>query len=343
MNANYNRYRRAGVSIDAGESLVRRIKPHLADAATTLSARGAALLPDAGGFAAAVRLPGNSAADSPTLVVCADGIGTKAELLMQHDMPETAGVDVVAMCVNDMLCAGAMPLLFLDYYACDSLSPDFAARVIDGIVRGCREAGCALVGGETAEMPGMYAKNAFDLAGFAVGVAEESSLFRAEDIAPGNAILGIFSSGPHSNGYSLIRAVLRETETPAVAEVRDAILAPTRIYCRAIAALRARVRVRGLAHITGGGICDNLPRILPPGASARISLPPRPPVFCWIQETGSVEEEEMRRVFNCGIGMAVVVAAEDADAAAACLREHGEECAYIGEIVPGDGRIVFCD
>ena len=334
MNKNFNRYREAGVDIDTGDTFVARIKPHLAGAAKVLAAHDSAFLPDAGGFAAVVRLPGASS----VLAVCADGVGTKTELLMQRDLPQTAGIDVVAMCVNDLICTGARPFLFLDYYACESLSPDFAARVIDGIVRGCEAAGCALAGGETAEMPGIYAKEAFDLAGFAVGIADDSELLKPDEIAPGDAIIGIFSSGPHSNGYSLIRDILRESPPPPAD-----ILAPTRIYCRAIAALRKCARVRGLAHITGGGIRDNLPRILPPHVSARVSLPPLPPVFQWIRDAGGVSEDEMRRVFNCGIGMTAIVAAEDAAAAQICLRENGETCARIGEIIDGDRRVVFSE
>ena len=335
MAVNSNEYLRAGVDIDAGDALVARVKPHLSEGAKILAARGAALLHGAGGFAAAVRPP---PAKAPSLVVCADGVGTKASLLMQNDLPQTAGVDVVAMCVNDLICAGARPLLFLDYYACDSLSPDFAARVIDGVARGCALAGCALVGGETAEMPGVYAKGAFDLAGFAVGVAEEDALFRPRDIVPGDAVIAIDSSGPHSNGYSLIRRILRDAPPPPES-VMQSLLAPTRIYCRAVAALRENAKVRGLAHITGGGITQNLPRILPPDAAAKIAPGVLPPAFQWIQDAGKIGDEEMLRVFNCGIGMAAVVAAEDAEAALASLRDSGETCRRIGEIVAGAPQV----
>lgn len=333
MTTDSNRYRRAGVDIDAGNALAARIRPHLSGAAAkTLSARGAKLLHGAGGFAAAVRPPQTKA---PALVVCADGVGTKAELLMRHDSPQTAGIDVVAMCVNDLLCAGARPLLFLDYYACDSLAPDFAARVIDGVARGCEAADCALVGGETAEMPGVYAKGTFDLAGFAVGVAEESSLFNPQNISCGDAIIALASSGPHSNGYSLIRRILRDSPPPEES-VMQTILAPTRIYCRAIAALRECAEVRGLAHITGGGVMENLPRILPSGAAAKISPGVLPPVFQWIQNAGKIDDDEMRRVFNCGIGMLAIVAAADSDAALKSLRDSGENPKRIGEIVDGE-------
>ncbi len=326
------------MDIDAGNALAARIRPHLsATAAKTLSAQGAKLLQSAGGFAAAVRPPQTA---SPALVVCADGVGTKAELLMRHDLPQTAGVDVVAMCVNDLLCAGARPLLFLDYYACDSLSPDFAARVIDGVARGCALADCALVGGETAEMPGVYAKGAFDLAGFAVGVAEESALFNPRDIVPGDAIIALASSGPHSNGYSLIRRILRDSPPPQESVMRS-LLAPTRIYCRAVSALRERAAVRGLAHITGGGVAENLPRILPSGAAAKIIPGVLPPVFRWIQDAGKIGDDEMRRVFNCGVGMIAIVAAADAEAAMESLRESGENPRRLGEIVAGESRVIW--
>ena len=292
-----NQYRAAGVNIDAGNALVARIKPKIADTAAALAPHGAALLADSGGFAAAVRLPVLAA---PALLACADGVGSKVALLAEYDMPHTAGIDVVAMCVNDLLCAGAPPLLFLDYYACDSLSPDFAARVIDGVAAGCRQAGCALVGGETAEMPGVYAAGAFDLAGFAVGLAEESTLLKPHQAKAGDVLIAIASSGPHSNGYSLIRRVLQQASPPP--EILADLLAPTRIYCRSIAALRACCPVRGLAHITGGGLTENLPRILPPMVAAQIGAWPLPPVFAWLQQAGKINSEEMRRVFNCGVG-----------------------------------------
>lgn len=330
---NSDRYRRAGVNIDAGEALTARIKPKIGASARSLAAHGAALLPGAaGGFAAAVRLPSLAA---PSLILCADGVGTKTALLAEHNMPEVAGIDAVAMCVNDLICAGARPLAFLDYYACDSLAPDFAARVIDGIARGCELAGCALVGGETAEMPGTFAPNAFDVAGFAAGIAEESALFGAPP-QTGDALIAIASSGPHSNGYSLIRRIIGESPPPP--EILQTLLAPTRIYCAAVAALREKIAVRGLAHITGGGLVENLPRILADDTAAQIAnLPPLPPVFAWLQQAGNIGEDEMRRVFNCGIGMVAAVAAKDAQAAETLLQQHGETAWILGEIIAANG------
>ncbi len=339
MTEDSNQYRRAGVNIAAGNDLAARIQPAMRASSRHLAAQGAALLSAAGGFAAAVRLPPQTA---PSLVVCTDGVGTKAALLAEYDMPETAGIDAVAMCVNDLLCAGARPLLFLDYYACDSLSPDFAARVIAGVARGCEEAGCALVGGETAEMPGVYAKGAFDIAGFAAGIAEEAMLFKTPPAA-GDALVAVASSGPHSNGYSLIRRILRQTPPPP--DMLTALLAPTRIYCAAVAALRESCPVRGLAHITGGGIAENLPRILAAGTAAQINLAarPRPPVFSWLQKTGEIGEDEMRRVFNCGIGMLAAVAPQDADAAIRVLQQNGEDAWRAGEIIAAEDspRVIF--
>ena len=340
MKENLARYHRAGVNIDAGDDLAARIKPKIGDSARNLRAHGAALLPGAaGGFAAAVRLPNLTA---PSLVVCTDGVGTKTALLAEHNMPEIAGIDVVAMCVNDLLCAGARPLVFLDYYACDSLSPDFAARIIDGIARGCELAGCALVGGETAEMPGTYAAKAFDVAGFAAGIAEESALFNTPPEV-GDALVAVASSGPHSNGYSLIRRVVEESPPPP--EIMQTLLNPTRIYCAAIAALRENVAVRGLAHITGGGLVENLPRILAADTAAQINTAarPMPPVFEWLQRAGEIGEDEMRRVFNCGIGMVAAVAAKEEAAAVENLRENGEDAWLLGEIIAAEGppRTVF--
>ncbi|MGU9951749.1 MAG: phosphoribosylformylglycinamidine cyclo-ligase [Gammaproteobacteria bacterium WSBS_2016_MAG_OTU1] len=334
-----NQYRDSGVNIGAGDSLAEHIKPKLNAAATAiLQHQNATLLSGIGGFAAAVRLP---AMTSPTLVACADGVGTKVELLAKHDLPATAGIDVVAMCVNDLLCAGAMPLFFLDYYACDSLSPDFAARVIDGVAEGCRQAGCALIGGETAEMPGVYAKGAFDLAGFSIGLAEEAALLKTPPSA-GDAIIAIASGGPHSNGYSLIRHILKTSEPPP--EVLASILSPTRIYCQSIAALRRCCDVRGLAHITGGGIVQNVPRMLAPNTAAKVNLPDLPPVFAWLQSAGKVEEDEMRRVFNCGIGMVAAVAASAVDEALASLQQSGETAWQLGEVVTDENeapRVIF--
>lgn len=336
-----NTYRAAGVDVAAADGLLARIHPALQAGEAALSARGSALLSAHGGYAALVRAP---AMQSAALAACADGIGTKAALLAEHDKPHTAGIDVVAMCVNDLLCAGAQPLFFLDYYACDKLAPDFAARVIEGVAEGCAMAGCALVGGETAEMPGFYGGDKFDLAGFAVGIADADELARAPAPQPGDAIIAIAAAGPHSNGYSLIRRVIAESPPPSA--MLEAMLAPTRIYCQSIAALRRAAPVHGLAHITGGGIPGNLPRILPEGLAARVDMRARsrPAVFDWIQDAGQIEETEMRRVFNCGIGMLAIVAQEDASAAMRTLGESGETCWIAGEVVreeAGTARVIF--
>ena len=283
-----------------------------------------------GGFAATIRLPGK---DAPTLAACADGVGTKVRLLAEHNRPQVAGVDVVAMCVNDLICAAARPLFFLDYYACDSLSPIVAAKVLAGISDGCQKAGCALVGGETAEMPGVYAKDNFDVAGFAVGIAEPNFVFAAPK--KGDAILAVASSGPHSNGYSLIRKIVADTNPPK--DILESLLSPTIIYCDAVAALQEKLTLRGLAHITGGGLPGNLPRALPSGLSAKVNISrPRLPVFAWLQQNGEVSEDEMRRVFNDGVGLAIVVAESDVDEAVAILKERGEDAWRLGEVVADD-------
>ena len=326
--ANPSLYRKSGVNIAIGDSFAASLQAKTnAEAARLLAERGGELQKGVGGFAAAVRLPGKNA---PTLAACADGVGTKVRLLAEHNRPRVAGVDVVAMCVNDLICAAARPLFFLDYYACDSLSPDVAAEVLDGIADGCRQAGCALVGGETAEMPGVYAKDNFDVAGFAVGIAEPNFVFAAPK--KGDAILAVASSGPHSNGYSLIRKIVADTKPPK--DILESLLSPTVIYCDAVAALQEKLTLRGLAHITGGGLPGNLPRALPSGLSAKVNISrPRLPVFAWLQQNGEVSEDEMRRVFNDGVGLAIVVAENDVDEAIAILKERGEDAWRLGEVV----------
>ena len=332
-----NTYAAAGVRIDVGDEAVRQIAPLAAATHAGLRAQGAALLGGIGGFASVVRLP--AGLKKPVLVSATDGVGTKLELAREYDKPECVGADVVAMCVNDLLCAGVQPLYFLDYFACGKLQPNFVAAVVRGIADACCESGCALVGGETAEMPGTYADDKFDVAGFAVGVGEEDDLFSPRHITAADALVAVASDGAHSNGYSLIRRILQDNPTlkkecvdgvPLI----DALLTPTRLYCRSVAALRAGVTVRGLAHITGGGVVENLPRILPSGIVADVAAiaaaAPLPPLFALLQDAGGVEEAEMRRVFNCGIGMIAVVPVAEADAAVQVLNDNGERAWKLG-------------
>jgi phosphoribosylformylglycinamidine cyclo-ligase len=269
-----------------------------------------------------------------------DGVGTKLMLAFKLGRHDTVGIDLVAMSVNDILVQGAEPLFFLDYFACGKLDVDTAALVIKGIAAGCEQAGCALIGGETAEMPGMYPPGEYDLAGFAVGVVDKSDIIDGRTIVAGDAVLGLSSSGPHSNGFSLIRKIVDKSgadlATPFDATtLGGALLAPTRIYVKPLLALMHGVPVKGMAHITGGGIVENVPRMLPPGLQARITRSSwqRPPIFDWLQRHGNVADAEMHRVFNCGIGMAVVVAPEHAERALRMLDEHGERAQRIGTIV----------
>jgi phosphoribosylformylglycinamidine cyclo-ligase len=328
-------YKDAGVDIDAGDALVERIKPF---AKRTLRPE---VLAGIGGFGALVELPKRYR--EPVLVSGTDGVGTKLKLAFQLGRHDTIGIDLVAMSVNDVLVQGAEPLFFLDYYACGKLDVDVAADVVKGIAAGCEQAGCALIGGETAEMPGMYPPGEYDLAGFCVGVVEKSAVIDGRGIAPGDVVLGLASSGAHSNGYSLVRRILDRTRPDLDAAfdgrtLGEAILAPTRIYVKPLLALMQRLPVKGLAHITGGGLVENVPRVLPPGVRAVLekSAWPRPLLFDWLQREGSVAEAEMHRVFNCGIGMVVIVAADDAENAAAHLREAGETVYRVGCIEPRD-------
>lgn len=324
-------YRDAGVDIDAGDRLVENIKPF---ARRTLRE---GVLAGIGGFGALFQVPGTYR--EPVLVSGTDGVGTKLKLAFQLDRHDTIGIDLVAMSVNDILVQGAEPLFFLDYFACGKLDVDTATQVVKGIAAGCEQAGCALIGGETAEMPGMYPDGEYDLAGFAVGVVEKSAIITGTDIAPGDLVLGLASSGVHSNGYSLVRRIVEAARADLSSDfdgrtLGEALLAPTRIYVRPVLATMRNVRLKGLAHITGGGLVDNVPRVLPEGvvAELRSDAWPRPPLFQWLQLNGNVAEAEMHRVFNCGIGMVVVVAAADADEAARRLRQEGEQVFRIGEI-----------
>ena len=320
-------YRDAGVDIDAGDELVENIKPF---AKRTLRE---GVLAGIGGFGALFEISRNYR--EPVLVSGTDGVGTKLKLAFELNRHDTIGVDLVAMSVNDILTQGAEPLFFLDYYACGKLDVATATRVIKGIAAGCEQAGCALIGGETAEMPGMYPKNEYDLAGFAVGIVEKSEIIDGRAIQPGDALLGLASSGAHSNGYSLIRRVLGE-DKPA-SGLADSLMEPTRIYVKPVLKLMAAVPVKGLAHITGGGLVGNVPRMLPQGMRAvlRKKMWPRPQLFTWLQQTGNVAEDEMLRVFNCGIGMVIAVAREHVAAATMLLKREGELAYEIGFVEAG--------
>ena len=324
-------YRDAGVDIDAGDALIEAIKPF---AKRTLRPE---VLAGIGGFGALAEIPKKYR--EPVLVSGTDGVGTKLKLAFRLGVHDTVGVDLVAMSVNDILTQGAEPLFFLDYFACGKLDVAVATEVVKGIARGCELAGCALIGGETAEMPGMYPEGEYDLAGFAVGVVEKSAIVDGRGIAPGDAVLGLASSGAHSNGYSLIRGILERTQPDLRADFHGrslgaALLEPTRIYVKPLLALMRQLPVKGMAHVTGGGLVENLPRVLPDSMKAVIARSSWkvPPLFEWLQREGSVAEAEMQRVFNCGIGMTVVVAAEHADAAVRALSAAGESVFRIGRI-----------
>ncbi len=324
-------YRDAGVDIDAGDALVDRIKPH---AKRTLRPE---VLGSIGGFGALMELPKNY--KEPVLVSGTDGVGTKLKLAFELNKHDTIGQDLVAMSVNDILVQGAEPLFFLDYFACGKLDVDTGEAVVSGIATGCEKSGCALIGGETAEMPGMYPPGEYDLAGFAVGVAEKSKLISGADIKPGDAILGLASSGPHSNGYSLIRKIVEVSGADLAGDFNGrplghVLLEPTRIYVKPLLALMKELTVKGMAHITGGGLLENIPRVLPDNTVAVIDKASwsLPPVFQWLMEKGNVAEREMHRTFNCGIGMVLVVDAADADKAAAFLSAQGETVYRLGAI-----------
>ena len=344
-------YRDAGVDIDAGAELVERIKP----AAKATLRKG--VMGGLGGFGGLFKLAATDYKD-PILVSSTDGVGTKLKLAIDLNRHETIGIDLVAMCVNDVLVQGAEPLFFLDYFATGALEVATAATVIEGIAKGCQESNCALLGGETAEMPDMYAPGHYDLAGFVVGAVESDRVIDGSRIAPGDRILALASSGVHSNGYSLVRKILSRSGASLASPLNtllgggtdarplgDALMAPTRIYVRALLAALGQFTLKGMAHITGGGITDNLPRVLPEGVEAVIDLGAwsLPPVFQWLQRAGPVAPEEMLRTFNCGVGMLVVVAEADAEAVSRCLREAGETVFSIGHIRArqGDAPVVY--
>jgi phosphoribosylformylglycinamidine cyclo-ligase len=324
-------YREAGVDIDAGDRLVQNIKPF---ARRTLRPE---VLTGIGGFGALFEISKNYL--NPVLVSGTDGVGTKLKLAFQMNRHESIGIDLVAMSVNDILVLGAEPLFFLDYFACGKLNVDIATLVVSGIAAGCEQAGCALIGGETAEMPGMYPVGEYDLAGFAVGVVEKAQIINGAKIAPGDAVIGLASSGAHSNGYSLIRSIIDSHPVDLAQDFHgkplgDVLMAPTRIYVKPLLALLKQFPVKGMAHITGGGLIENLPRILPTDTRAVLHKDAwiMPPLFSWLQQLGNVSDAEMLRVFNCGVGMAVVVSADQADAVMTYLGETGETVWRIGEI-----------
>ena len=327
-------YRDAGVDIDAGDELVERIKPF----AKKTMREG--VLSGLGGFGALFEVPKRY--QEPVLVSGTDGVGTKLKLAFDLKRHDTVGIDLVAMSVNDVLVQGAEPLFFLDYFGCGKLDVNVAADVIKGIAQGCEYAGCALIGGETAEMPGMYPDGEYDLAGFAVGAVEKSKIITGREIVAGDVVLGLASSGAHSNGYSLIRKIVDRAKPDLDAKfdgertLADALMEPTRIYVKPLLALMAVLPVKGLAHITGGGLTENIPRVLPEGVKAVVEKASwvRPELFNWLQREGGVAESEMHRVFNCGIGMVVVVAQENAAQALELLRAAGEVVAEIGRIEP---------
>jgi phosphoribosylformylglycinamidine cyclo-ligase len=322
-------YRDAGVDIDAGDALVEAIKPF---AKRTLRAE---VMAGIGGFGALCAIPGKYR--NPVLVSGTDGVGTKLKLAFAFDRHGTVGIDLVAMSVNDVLVQGAEPLFFLDYFACGKLDKAVALEVLKGVARGCELAGCALIGGETAEMPGMYPEGEYDLAGFCVGVVERERIIDGAAIQPGDVVLGLASSGAHSNGFSLIRKILERSR--ADAGLVDAIMQPTRVYVKPILKLLESVQVKGMAHITGGGLTENLPRVLRQNqrASLRKAAWPRPALFEWLQREGGVAEDEMHRVFNCGIGMALIVAPGEAKRAMDNLRSSGEAVYEIGKIEASEG------
>ena len=344
-------YRDAGVDIDAGDALVERIKP----LAKKTMREG--VLAGIGGFGALFEVPKRY--QEPVLVSGTDGVGTKLKLAFHLNKHDTVGIDLVAMSVNDILVQGAEPLFFLDYFACGKLDVETAAQVVGGIATGCEMAGCALIGGETAEMPSMYPAGEYDLAGFAVGAVEKAKIIDGKSIVPGDVVLGLASSGAHSNGYSLVRKIIERAASAGGGldfnaahfpdaqgrVLRDVLMAPTRIYVKPLLALMQSLHVKGMAHITGGGLVENVPRVLQDHLTAVLQRDAwvMPPLFTWLQQHGKVADAEMHRVFNCGIGMAVVVAAGDAGKAMAMLKTAGETVWRIGVIEarqPGQAQTI---
>ena len=330
-------YRDAGVDIDAGNQLVEKIRGSVA------STKRPGVLGSIGGFGGLFEIP--EGYKQPVLVSGTDGVGTKLKLAIELGKHDTIGIDLVAMCVNDILVLGAEPLFFLDYYATGKLDTEIAANVVEGIAEGCRQSGAALIGGETAEMPGMYSEGDYDLAGFCVGVAEKANIVDGSKVKAGDAIIALASSGPHSNGYSLVRKVIEVSNASlddACGETTlgDALLAPTRIYASSILEILKTIPLHALAHITGGGLLENIPRVLPENTQAVLDEQScqLPPVFEWLQQNGNIEMNEMYRTFNCGIGMAVIVAQEDADNTIKAFNAAGEKAWRMGEIAQSSGE-----
>ncbi|CAK7034382.1 phosphoribosylformylglycinamidine cyclo-ligase [Saezia sanguinis] len=337
-------YKDAGVDIDAGDALVERIKPF---AKKTLRE---GVLGGIGGFGALFEIPKRY--QEPVLVSGTDGVGTKLRLAFEWQMHDTVGIDLVAMSVNDVLVQGAEPLFFLDYFACGKLDVDTAAAVVKGIAQGCELSGCALIGGETAEMPGMYPEGEYDLAGFAVGVVEKSKIITGQHVQPGDVILGLASNGVHSNGFSLVRKIIERAANNLPQQLdgkpfKEAVMAPTRLYVKSVLAALAKhpvPQIKAMAHITGGGLIENLPRVFPQGMGAQLRKGswPQSELFAWLQQTANLDDHEFFRTFNAGIGMAIVVAASAAESVTATLREHGETVYQIGSITnaPAAGNTV---
>lgn len=335
-------YKAAGVDIDAGDALIERIKP------LAKKTMRDGVLAGIGGFGALFEVPKRY--KEPVLVSGTDGVGTKLKLAFEWAMHDTVGIDLVAMSVNDVLVQGAEPLFFLDYFACGKLDVDTAASVVGGVARGCELSGCALIGGETAEMPGMYPAGEYDLAGFAVGAVEKSKILTGAEVKPGDVVLGLASSGVHSNGFSLVRKCIERAQsagtTPATLDgkpFRQALMEPTRLYVKSVLAALAAHPIKALAHITGGGLLENIPRVLPDGMAAHLVKGswPQTELFAWLQTTAGIDDSEMNRTFNNGIGMVVVIDAAHASACADTLRAAGETVYEIGVIAPmGDGAAV---
>jgi len=342
MNSHSDSYKAAGVDITSGYRAMDLIKPHAA------RTRIPGAMHDLGGFGGLFE-PDFSGIASPVLVSGTDGVGTKLKIAFALDKHDTVGIDCVAMCVNDIICCGAKPLYFLDYIACGRISPERVEAIVKGVADGCVQAGCALIGGETAEMPGFYHDDEYDLAGFATGVADKAKLFNKSTVKAGDAIIGLPSSGIHSNGFSLVRSIFT-TEMLGTyidelgAKLGETLLTPTKIYAKPLLALSAQINVKSAAHITGGGLFENIPRAIPEGLRARVarSALNTPPIFKLIQREGEVPERDMYNTFNMGVGMALVTDAGDADRAVSVLKSQGEDARIIGEVVAGGGGVDLC-
>jgi len=331
-------YRDAGVNIDAGNQFVEKIKPYVA------KTQRPEVIGGLGGFGALFEIPLNRY-KQPVLVSGTDGVGTKLKLALEMNKHDTIGIDLVAMCVNDILVLGAEPLYFLDYYATGHLDNDVAADVIKGIAEGCLQSGAALTGGETAEMPGMYSEGDYDLAGFCVGIVEKNAIIDGSKVEAGNVLIGLASSGPHSNGYSLVRKVLEVSGADLNQDcggqpLGQSLLEPTRIYVKAIHQLLEQIDIHAMSHITGGGLLENLPRVMVENTRAQIDASSwdLPPIFQWLQQQGNIEQQEMYRTFNCGVGMVLVIDADDADIALETLNKAGEKAWRLGEVVSTTGE-----